>query len=60
MTPASLLQLLAAWLWINLAGAALYLFEAGAGGRFWLLLLAAASSWVSLHFFRRHLARRGA
>ena len=57
MSPASLLPLLTAWMWLNLAGAGYLLFQAGAGQRFWFLLVSAASSWASLHLFRIYLAR---
>jgi hypothetical protein len=44
-------------MWLNLAAAGYLLFQAGAGQRFWFLLVSAASSWVSLHLFRTYLAR---
>lgn len=57
MSPASLLHLLTAWMWLNLAGASYMLLETGPGSRFWFLLLSGASSWISLHLFRTWLAR---
>ena len=57
MSPASLLSLLTAWMWLNLAGASYLLLAIGPGARFWFLLLSSASSWISLHLFRTWLAR---
>jgi len=57
VSPASLLPLLTAWMWLNLAGAGYLFLTAGTGQRFWFLLVSAAASWVSLHLFQTYLAR---
>lgn len=57
MSPAPFLYLLSAWMWLSLGGAGLMVLQGDTGSRFWALLLAAATSWVSHHLFQTHLAR---
>ncbi|HZD25363.1 MAG TPA: hypothetical protein VE631_03820 [Alphaproteobacteria bacterium] len=48
MTPRAFRQFLMTWLYLNLAGATIILFDSGPHERFWILLLSAMLSWLAL------------
>jgi hypothetical protein len=46
-------QVLTVWLWLNIFGSALLLFDGGPQQRFWILLTSAALSYISLRILSR-------
>lgn len=53
MPIAAFAKALTVWLWLCIFQAGLLLAQSGPQPRFWFLLLAAFSTLMSLHFFRR-------
>lgn len=53
MPIATFAKALTVWLWLCIFQAGLLLAQSGPQSRFWFLLLAAFSTWISLHLFGR-------
>lgn len=54
MSIAAFAQVLTVWLWLNIFGSALILFNSGPQQRFWILLASAALSYASLRVLKHY------
>lgn len=54
MSTTAFAQVLTVWLWLNIFGSALVLYDSGPQQRFWILLASAALSYVSLRILKRY------